>query len=66
MNKINKIIIREWSHTCGDRCCYNYGTDVIVNDKDLGTFNSVEQDVLEQVLSALGVEYEIENIDDHE
>jgi hypothetical protein len=27
----HKVTIKSWSHTCGDGCCYTYGTDVFVD-----------------------------------
>lgn len=57
-----KIVIelREWDYYCGDGCCLNYGTDIIVNgvkieDED-GT--GVHQ-ALSAVLRHLGYDVEV-------
>jgi hypothetical protein len=55
-----KIEIKEWSRTCGDGCCYTYGTDVFmdgvqVNESDV----SEKEELLIAVLKHLGIEAEI-------
>ncbi|MCY9737489.1 hypothetical protein M5X17_27690 [Paenibacillus alvei] len=61
---MNKIVIRSWSHSCGDGCCDNYGTDITVNGVDIGCFDDVDGSVLEKVLKALKIDFEIEYIND--
>jgi hypothetical protein len=34
MKKV-KITLEEWDYTCGDGCCYYYGTKVYLNGKEL-------------------------------
>jgi hypothetical protein len=34
MKKV-KITLEEWDYTCGDGCCYSYGTKVYLNGKEL-------------------------------
>jgi hypothetical protein len=33
MDKDKEILIEleEWDHTCGDGCCYTYGTNIYIN-----------------------------------
>jgi len=30
-----KIRTKEWSHFCGDGCCYHYGTTLWIDDKEV-------------------------------
>lgn len=30
-----KITLREWDYTCGDGCCYNYGTQILIDGKEV-------------------------------
>ena len=34
MKKV-KITLEEWDYTCGDGCCYSYGTKIYLNGKEL-------------------------------
>jgi hypothetical protein len=56
-----KIKTQDWSHTCGDGCCYSSGTDIFINDEKVsqGEFNSIEL-ILTEVLESLGYEIEFE------
>lgn len=49
------ITYENWSHTCGDGCCYTWGTDVFINGNKVssGDFDSISV-VLEDVLKYLG------------
>jgi hypothetical protein len=35
MSKKLVIKLEEWDHTCGDGCCYNYGTKILLNGEEL-------------------------------
>lgn len=57
-----KITLVEWDHTCADGCCYTWGTDILLDDSEVGTIYSQDHNyplVIETVLKGLG----IENID---
>jgi hypothetical protein len=44
---MNKIVVKDWTHTCADGCCYDYGVDVFLNDEKLvETNDSSPHDVL--------------------
>lgn len=60
---MNKILIREY-HDNGE--FGDWGTEVIVNDKLVGTYTDVNMDVLRNLLEALDVEFELEYIYDHQ
>ena len=70
MKKI-KITFKEWDYTCGDGCCYNYGTKLYIDDEELEhpnpevlDNNYVGMDVetaLHAVLKKLGYEVEFDN-----
>jgi hypothetical protein len=34
MKKV-KIKLEEWDYTCGDGCCFSYGTKIYLNGKEL-------------------------------
>ena len=55
----HEIVFEEWSHKCNESsCCDNYGTRLIVDgnvvSEDVTTLSAVED-----VLTALGIEFEI-------
>lgn len=35
MNKKLKIELKYWDHTCGDGCCYSWGTAIKVNGEEI-------------------------------
>lgn len=61
-----KINLKEYGYSCGDKCCYNYGTITTVNGIELPLHNQDAQTILEQVLLHLGYKVEIEYTDDIE
>jgi hypothetical protein len=69
MKKV-KITLEEWDYTCGDGCCYSYGTKVYLDGKELEHPNPEVDDnsyvgdnvstALLAVLKELGYEVEID------
>lgn len=70
-NKKLKLLLKDWNYTCGDGCCYEYGTIIEINgeevrhpdDKLLSNVylgNDVEL-ALRSVLKYLGYEVEVEH-----
>ncbi|WP_145413392.1 hypothetical protein [Paenibacillus xylanexedens] len=60
---MNKILIREY-HDKGEFS--DWGTEVFVNGKLIGTYTDVDEDVVKNLLEALDVEFELEYIYDHQ
>lgn len=58
---MNKILIRE-HHDEGEFS--DWGTEVIVNDKLVGTYTDVNKDAVRDLLEALNVEFELEYVYD--
>lgn len=61
-----KVSFKEWDYTCGDGCCYEYGTTTTVNGVELDIQNSDTETIVEQILLHLGYDVEIENIYDED
>ena len=59
-NKKLKIILNEYSYTCGDGCCSNYGTIVYVNGVEMPYHNVDTHTIVTQILEHLGYDVEIE------
>lgn len=59
MKPILKIKLIDYEYSCGDGCCYDYGTITTVNDVELPCHNQDAGTILEQVLEHLGYEVEI-------
>lgn len=55
-----KIRLKEWHYQCGDGCCDTWGTTTTVNDEELDCNNSDVYTILQQVLTKLGYEVDIE------
>lgn len=54
-----KVELHEYGYSCGDGCCYNYGTITTVNDIELPCHNQDVETILRQVLEHLGYKVEI-------
>lgn len=55
-----KIDLFEWTYTCGDGCCTDYGTTTKVNGVEMPYQNQDAATILEMVLSHLGYDVEVE------
>lgn len=66
----HQIILRDWDFTCGDGCCYDYGTELIVNGEVLTKyFDSNNGDYIEQlqaIFDKIGANVEINKEHDYE
>lgn len=61
MEKRLEIKLKDWDYTCGDGCCYLWGTTVTVNGEELFSDASTPYSALVTVLEHLGYEVEIEH-----
>jgi hypothetical protein len=63
MNEKLDIKLKDWDHTCGDGCCYKWGTDIEVNGKLIeGGLYANSNDVMNgitSILDYLKIEYTI-------
>ncbi|AME05169.1 hypothetical protein NNG64_08585 [Bacillus siamensis] len=55
----HKVIINHWEETCEDDSCYEYGTSIIVDGKELLREASITS-ALKAVLKEIGADAEIE------
>ncbi|AKL76338.1 MULTISPECIES: hypothetical protein [Bacillus amyloliquefaciens group] len=55
----HKVIINHWEETCEDDSCYEYGTSIIVDGKELIREASIKS-ALKAVLKEIGADVEIE------
>lgn len=55
-----KIKMTDYGYSCGDNCCYNYGTITEVNGHQMAIRNQDAATILECVLEFLGYEVEVE------
>lgn len=55
----HKVIINHWEETCEDDSCYEYGTSIIVDGKELIREASITS-ALKSVLKEIGADVEIE------
>ncbi|AKD29913.1 hypothetical protein AW02_017630 [Bacillus velezensis NJN-6] len=55
----HKVIINHWEETCEDDSCYEYGTSIIVDGKELIREASITI-ALKAVLKEIGADVEIE------
>jgi hypothetical protein len=61
-----KITLTEYSTTCGDGCCEDFGTVTNVNGVELDCRNTDTVTILEQILEHLGYDVELINEYDYE
>ena len=57
-----KITFENYNNSCGDCCCFDYGTITKVNGEELKFRNSDTETIVKGILEKLGYEVEIENI----
>jgi N-acetyl-anhydromuramyl-L-alanine amidase AmpD len=61
--KTLRITLKDWEHTCGDGCCYDYGQDIYLDGEKLDEQHAEDsENALRAVLEKLGYKIEIENI----
>lgn len=65
-DSVLNINLTDYGYSCGDGCCYNYGTVTKVNGVELPCHNQDVGTILSQVLEHLGYKVEIEYGDDVE
>ncbi len=53
------LTLKDWEYTCGDGCCYEWGTDVMINGERVSTYQSNLEQTLREVLEHLGHKVEI-------
>lgn len=56
-----KIVINHWEETCEDDSCYEYGTSILVNGKELVREASI-MTAVQSVLKELGIEADIKEV----
>lgn len=66
MKKKVAITFREYGYTCGDGCCYNYGTITTVDGEELNNHNQDTYTIVKGILEKLGYEVEIEELYDED
>ena len=59
-----KITFTEYGYSCGDGCCYNYGTITTVNGIELPLHSDDGYTMVQQVLEHLGYKVEVEYLFD--
>jgi hypothetical protein len=59
MNKKIKIELCDWDSTCGDGCCYEYGTKIKVDGIQLEQDGTETRNAIEAILVHLGYEVDI-------
>lgn len=65
------IEFREWDHTCGDGCCYLYGTEIYIDGIKIEHYENTKEEPVDNsyigdnpktavlsVLKHLGIQYE--------
>lgn len=53
------ILLDDYSYICGDGCCEDYGTRIVVNGEEMPCTNEDTETILKQVLEHLGYEVTI-------
>jgi len=59
-----KLTFKDWDYTCGDGCCYEADTELLVNGDSITQYASGTEYLLTSVLEYLGYEVEISYEDD--
>lgn len=51
---IHEIEYKDWEYTCGDGCCYEYGTNVFINGYQIADTNDCS--LIEEFCKFLGID----------
>ncbi|HID0815760.1 TPA: hypothetical protein ACXNW8_001370 [Clostridium botulinum] len=54
---VHEIIITDWEQSCSDGCCYEYGTELIIDDYIVTRYFDMDIEMLKAILKALGIEF---------
>ena len=54
-----KIDLKNWTHTCGDGCCTEWGVDILLNGKELEGNGGDVKETLTVIFKELGINVEI-------
>lgn len=65
-DKKHEIVLKSWSHHCGDGCCFMYETKVIVNGEELEKDGEDKANLLETVLKKFGIDVTVTYEEEHE
>lgn len=49
-----------WTSTCGDGCCFDYGTNFTINGHEIEDASEYDEDMIREVLEAVGYEVHFE------
>lgn len=49
----HQIVLREWHYDCGDRCCYEYGTELYFDGQLLTRHSNATAEELQLIFEAL-------------
>ena len=59
------IELKDWDWECGDGCCYDYGTELIIDgvslSKHFDTCNGAFPEILKKLFDEVGVDVKIIN-----
>jgi hypothetical protein len=59
------IELRNWEWECGDKCCYDWGTKLIIDGNKLLNDTSNDEDVIRAILEYVGItDFSIEVTDE--
>lgn len=61
-----KVTLKEWHYKCGDGCCDNYGTSIIINGVEVENQNQDTETIIRKVLEHLGYNAEIQTEYDYD
>lgn len=59
----HKVIVKDWQTECSDGCCYDYGTQFVINGEVITEYLDLDVEEVVAILKALKIKFELEYID---
>lgn len=56
---VHEIIVTDWEQNCSDGCCYEYGTELIIDDYVITRYFDMDIEILRAILKALEIKFVI-------
>lgn len=56
---VHEIILTDWEYTCSDGCCYEYGTELVIDNYIVTRNFDMDVDLFKEILNRIGIAYKL-------
>lgn len=54
---VHEIILTDWEYTCSDGCCYEYGTELIIDSYIITRNFDMDTELFKEILNAFEIKF---------